>query len=305
MEVYSKLSLNKNLALGLGYFDGVHLGHKKIIETLVKTAKEKNIKSAVITFKNNPANFFNIIPTLNIQTSSERKIYLENLGVDYLYEFDFEDYKNYTAEEYLKDILIKNFEPEYIIIGYNHTFGKNRKGNPDFLKKNSKKYNYECITVPEEKYFNKKISSTIIRNEIKKGNFELVRNLLGRYFSISGIVQKGDNVASNLGFKTANLNWDNNIVKPKYGVYFGFLKLENETHPALISWSTKPTLSKEKKETLEAHIFNFDKDIYNKTVEISFVKMLRNMKKFNNFNDLKKQIEKDYIKFTDWVSKLQ
>ncbi len=301
MEIFQDITPNKHLALGLGYFDGIHEGHKKIIQILVDEAKKRKTKSAVITFKKNPSDYFKKQCTLNIQSLSARSKILESLGVDYLYELDFEKFKNLSAEEYLNEILIKNFEPKIIMAGYNHTFGKQKGGNSVFLKEKSKNLNFDCLIVPEQKINNKKISSTIIRKNIQLGNLDDVSMLLGRYFSIENIVIKGDEIASGLGFPTANIKWDDKIIKLPYGVYFGFVNIDSKTRPALISWGVKATLCKEKKETLEAHIYDFCEDIYGKNAEIFFVKKLRNQEKFENIDFLKKQIQKDYDAFKIWV----
>lgn len=301
MEILSEISPNENLALALGFFDGVHLGHKKIINTLIEHAKLKNLKTAVITFKKNPSNFFKPVSSLNIQTLEQRACALEMLGVDYLYELDFEKYKYLEAIEYLEDILIKNFKPKIITVGYNHAFGKKRKGTPEFLKAHANKYNYNCIIVPEEKFNNKKVSSTIIRNFLQKGSLKVANELLTRPFSILGIVQKGDNLASKLGFPTANINWNNDIIKLPYGVYFGLAKVDSKTYHALINWGVKPTVKNENKEVLEAHIYNFNENIYNKTIEISFIEKTRDEKKFKNITELKNRINKDYASFKLWL----
>ena len=185
MEVFQEINENKNIAIALGYFDGIHIGHKKIITTLVQQARLKKIKTAVVTFDKNPADYFNEEPTLNIQTFKDRQLILNSLGVDYLYELNFEKYKDLSATEYLRDVLVKNFEPKIIVVGYNHTFGKEKSGNVQLLKEYATNYNYKCIVIPEQKYKNKEeVSSTQIRKRIQYGHLNAIRALLGRYFSV-------------------------------------------------------------------------------------------------------------------------
>jgi len=302
MEVIHDISPNKKIAIALGYFDGIHIGHKKIISTLVQQAKSKNIKSAIITFENNPADYFSEEPTPNIQTYKDRQIILEALGVDYLYELDFEKYKDLSAHDYLQNVLIKNFEPEYIIVGYNHTFGKDRGGSPALLKEFAAKYNYECHVVPEQKYQNKEeVSSTLIRKRIKHGHLNAIRALLGRHFSVRNSVIKGAGMAKALGYPTANLIWPASMAKLPYGVYFGYVQANSKMSPALISWGTKPTLSNGKNEILEAHLYDFCENLYGKIIKVIFVKKLRDEENFGNIRVLKTQLQKDYEAFKKWA----
>jgi len=302
MEVLHEINENKKLAIALGYFDGIHIGHKKIISQLVQQAKMKGIKSAIITFDKNPADYFNPEPTLNIQTFKDRQLILSSLGVDYLYELNFEKYKDLDAHDYLHNVLIKNFEPEMIIVGYNHTFGKDRGGSPSLLKEFASKYNYECIVVPEQKYQDKEeVSSTEIRKRIKYGHLNAVKALLGRHFSVRNSVIKGNKIARTLGYPTANLVWPNSMAKLPYGVYFGFVQTGAKMHPALISWGTKPTLTNGKNEILEAHLYDFSEDLYGKIIKVIFVKKLRDEENFGNIRVLATQLQKDYSAFEKWA----
>ena len=302
MKVFRNIEKNKNIAIALGYFDGVHIGHRKIIKNLIRLSKENNLKSAVVTFEKNPANYFNqnLIP--DIQTYKDKEIILEALGVDYVYELDFEEYKNISAFDYLKNILIENFDPKFIVVGYNHTFGKDKTGTVQFLKDMEINYNYKAIIVPEEKYKDEiEVSSTSIRQLIQEGELEKVKPLLGRYFSLRNLVIKGDKLARVLGYPTANTLWPNTLVKLPYGVYFGFAQVDSKVIPALISWGNKPTLSDGKNEMLEAHIYNFSENIYGKIIKIIFVQKLRDQENFGNIRVLKTQLQKDYKHFEAWA----
>ena len=302
MEVFHEITPNKKLVIALGYFDGIHIGHKKIISHLVQQAKLKGVKSAIITFDKNPADFFSGEITPNIQTFKDRQLILSSLGVDFLYELDFEKFKDLSAHQYLQDVLIKNFEPEMIIVGYNHTFGKERMGNPGFLKDYAEKYNYECVVIPEQKYQDKEeVSSTIIRKRIQYGHLNAVKALLGRPFSIRNSVIKGDKVATKLGYPTANLVWPNSLIKLPYGVYHGFVQVDSKMSPALISWGTKPTLTAGKNEILEAHIYDFNENLYGKIIKVIFAKKIRDEENFGNIRVLATQLQKDYAAFEKWA----
>ena len=306
METLHEISKNENLAIALGYFDGIHIGHKKIITMLVQQAKINGIKSAVITFDKNPADYFSEKPTPNIQTFKDRQLILNSLGVDYLYELDFEKYKELSAVEYLENVLIKNFKPKIILAGYNHTFGKDKTGNPAFLKEYSSKYGYDCIIVPEQKYQNKEeVSSTIIRKRIQYGHLNAVKALLGRQFSIRNSVIKGKQIARTLGYPTANLVWPSSMAKLPYGVYHGYVQAGSKLHPALISWGTKPTLTNGVNELLEAHLHDFNGNLYGKIIKVIFVKKMRDEQNFGNIRVLATQLQKDFNAFQKWVSTLR
>ncbi len=301
IETFAKIEKNKGIAIALGFFDGMHLGHRKIIKTLVTEGKKRDIKTAVVTFSQNPANYFSEKQIPNIQSSKERELILEELGVDYLYELDFEEYKNLLACEYLSDVLVKYFQPKLIITGYNHTFGADVKGS-SFIKENEDKYNYDCIIVPEVLYQHKEeVSSTIIRKHITQGHLNAANALLGKNFSIINSVIAGKKLASNLGYPTANIVWPDSIVKLPYGVYFGYAVVEERTMPALIAWGVSPTTSADKEEKLEAHLYDFDKNIYGKIMRLIFVKKLRNEEYFPTIAILKEQLDSDWEAFEQWA----
>lgn len=302
MEVFREITENKGIALALGYFDGIHIGHKKIITTMLNEARKKGLKTAVVTFSKNPRDYFTNEITPNIQTFKDREIIIESLGVDYLYELDFNDFKDMEAIDYLKDVLIKNFSPKLIVVGYNHTFGKERKGTPGFLKDFSSKYGYDCIIVPELKYKDKEeVSSTIIRKRIQYGHLNAIKALLGRFFSVRNSVIKGQKLATTLGYPTVNLVWPNSMIKLPYGVYWGYVQVDSKMYRALISWGTKPTLTEGKNEILEAHIYDFKDDVYGKIVKVLFVKKVRDCIDFKSILVLKTQLQKDYAAFEKWA----
>ena len=304
MEVIRQLKENKGIVLALGYFDGMHLGHKKIIKTLVRSAQEKGLKSAVITFDKNPANFFNDEQILNIQTFKDKELAIASLGVDYLYELNFEKIKDLTAQEYIENILVKYFEPKLIVVGYNHTFGKEKQGTSAYLSQEASKYGFETIIVPEQKYEdNEKISSSLIRKRIQYGHLNAVKALLGRNFSVRNAVIKGNKKARALGYPTANIVWPESMVKLPYGVYWGFCQTGSRLRPALISWGNKPTLTSGENEILEAHIYDFDQDLYGKIIKVVFVQKDRDIENFGNIRVLATQLQKDYTKFKEWAKK--
>lgn len=293
MKIFHELSENKNLSLALGYFDGVHLGHQIVIKSAVDYAKENGKKSAVITFKDHPCcHFYGVCPKY-ILSRSEREDEIAKLGVDYLYELEFDDELSaLTAEEYLKDILIKYFSPISISTGFNHHFGLKKSGDANFLRKNQQEFGYKYFEIPAQKIDNKTISSTAIRNYLQEGKIENANKMLGKKFSISSEVVEGQKFGRELGFRTANIIYPPEIVEIPFGVY----EVQTSYGKGLTNFGIRPTINSSKKPVMETHILNFDKNIYGEKIRVEFTKMLRKEHKFNSIDELKKQISDDITK---------
>ena len=293
MQIFTELNENKNLSLALGFFDGVHRGHKKVIDSAVNYAKENGLKSAVITFKDHPCcHFYGVCPQY-ILSRTDREKQIESLGIDYLYELDFNDaICSLTADEYLEQILVKNFAPKSISTGFNHFFGAKKSGNVDLLTLKQQIYNYKYFEIPPQKTDNQIISSTAIRNYIKEGKLENANSMLGHNFSISGKIIEGQKLGRKLGFRTANILYPKELVDLPFGVY----SVVTNYGKGIANFGIRPTVNKNKDTVLETHILNFDKDIYGEFLEIKFLKMIRPEQKFNSINELQKQIITDISK---------
>lgn len=290
MQLHTKINRNNNLSLALGFFDGVHLGHQAVIKSAVNFAKENGLKSAVITFKNHPCcYFYNVCPKY-ILTSSERYKHIEDLGVDYIYELDFnEDLSKLEAKDYLENILIKNFSPKSISTGFNHFFGTNKSGNAKFLHDNQEKYGYKYFEIPPQKLKEEIISSTAIRNYLKSGEIVKANSMLGNNFHISGKVIEGQKIGRDLGFKTANTTYPTELVDIPFGVY----ETETQYGKGITNFGIRPTVNNTHEAVVETHILDFDKDIYGEVIDIKFKRMLRREQKFSSSDDLISQIQKD------------
>lgn len=284
-------------SIALGFFDGVHIAHKKILESAVNLAKSEGAdkKSAVITFKRSPGGYFDPNKGISIQAFEDKIKMFEALGIDIAYVLDFEEYKNIEADEYLM-LLVKQFAPKYIITGFNHTFGKKEdsktQGDSVFLRAHQN-LGYKYVEIEKMRLNNTLISSTNIKKFIERAYIKEANTLLGYDFYIKGTVIKGMGLARKLGFNTANIKWPDNIVKPPYGVYFGGVELNNIQYNALINWGVKPTVDDKNEPVLEAHILNFNEDIYGKEIKVSLKKPIREEKKFNNIEELKFAISDD------------
>ncbi len=290
MQTFDKLNENKNLSLALGFFDGVHLAHQKVIKSSVDYAKQHGLKSAVITFRDHPCCYFYDVKPSYILTREERRNKIAELGVDFLYEIDFDTkLSKLSPTEYLEDILIKNFHPKSISTGFNHYFGAEKKGDVKFLDENQKKYGYKYFEISEQTINNNVISSTAIRTYLQDGKIDLANEMLGYRFKLSGKIVEGQKIGRTLGYRTANVFYPDEIIKIPYGVY----SVETQYGKGITNFGIRPTISKEKTAVLETHILNFDDNIYGKTLDIEFTSMIRPEKKFNSIDNLKDQIAKD------------
>ena len=275
------------VALILGFFDGVHIGHKDVILSAVDFAKKNSKKSLLITFNPSPAEYFSRNTELIFERVYSYKL-IENLGVDYLLELDFTKIAEISAIDYLQNFLIKNFKPISISTGFNHSFGLKRQGNSDFLENYSKIFNYEYFCIPAKILNNEVVSSSIIKEYLRNGDVESANDFLGRCFSISSTVIEGKQLGREIGFPTANLEYPQNIVKLPYGVY----AVEVLNKKGVLNWGVKPTVVVDKP-VLEVHILDEKIDLYGKNINIKFMKRIRDEKKFNSLIDLKQQITKD------------
>lgn len=288
MQKFSELNQKQNLAIALGYFDGVHIGHRAVIKSAVDFAKKNNTKSAVITFSDHPYCYFKGVCPKYILTREEREKRIASLGIDYLYELNFEDFALLTAKEYLNNILINYFHPISISTGWNHNFGKNKSGNVNFLEEQAKNYNYKYFKIPPQKINNEIISSTKIRKLLSEGNIEKANLMLGQNFSIEGEIVKGNQIGRTIGFRTANLVYPPELIELPYGVY----AVDTTYGKGIANFGIRPTINCSHT-SLEAHILNFEKDIYGEIINVNFNKMIRTEKKFPSLDALKKQINLD------------
>ena len=282
----------------VGYFDGVHLGHQKIIEKLVSNAKKNNGKSILISFWPHPRKV--LYPEEHfdyIQSNNDKYNSLKKLGVDILYIIKFtRKFSKLSANRFIDDILIKKVQTNKLIIGYNHHFGYMRKGNFNFLNKMRKKLTFDIEEV-KKKEINKnyKISSSEIRNKILKGNISIANIMLGYEYFIEGEVIKGDGIGKELDFPTANIkvSFEEKIL-PNDGVYAGYAIVSGKKYVGMINIGKRPTVGG-KDRRVEMNLFNSDKKIYGEMMKIYFVKRIRDEKKFKNLDELSQQLKKDKL----------
>ena len=294
MQIFTELNKNPNLSLALGYFDGVHLGHKAVILSAVNFAHKNGNKSAVITFKDHPCCFFYGVCPKYILTREDRLSHLEVLGVDYVYILDFNaKLCMLSAQDYLKNVLIDNFSPKSISTGFKHYFGAKKSGGVDLLTQMQSVYGYKYFEVPPQKIGKDTISSTVIRNALSKGQIANANEMLGYNFTISGEVIKGQQLGRKIGFRTANLMYPPELIDLPFGVYSVIVHYQNAVYRGITNFGIRPTVSNTNQYSLETHILDFDRDIYGENIAVEFLKMIRLEKKFASIEELKKQIKDD------------
>ena len=298
---FSKLKKYKytDSIISIGSFDGLHLAHKKIFDKMKSLKKQTNSKSIVITF--NPSPQF-ILKNQNIKKKylltelKNKKIIIKDNKIDILIILSFtKKTASITAENFLNKI-IKSFNPIHFVMGYNHYFGNKRKGNFDFMRSQSQGRFKVHLIKKQTILDGQSISSTQIRKYVSNGKIENANILLGREYSLTGIVVKGMGVGKKINFPTINIKpLDSYKLVPLRGVYFVKLKIKNILYSGMCNIGFKPTLTNNKEESIEVHIFSvgIDKDFYKKEVEVFFIKYLRDEKKFKNLDFLRRQLVKD------------
>ncbi len=293
MRIYDDLVNIKNSSLALGFFDGVHLGHKVVLKNAVHIAQKSNCPSVVITFKEHPLNYLTNAAVPQILTLNEKLEMLELTGIDNVILLDFNKYSHIKAEEYLKDILIKYFSPIAITTGFNHSFGFNKEGNSHFLNSNKEIYGYKYFEVPPFVVDDSIVSCSAIRNKIQLGDFPNASKMLGYNYFIRGIVIKGEQIASKLGYPSANIDYDKCKISIPHGVYYVKVCTDGKEYNGILNHGYAPTMENEQKLKTEVHILDFNENIYGKKIQISFITKIRNQNKFENIEKLQAQIKRD------------
>ena len=296
MEVLYELTKQTDMSLCLGFFDGVHQGHQVVINNTVNFAREHNTKSALITFKKHPLCQLFGYDIKYISSIEDKLSYIEKLGIDFVYLLDFtQELSQFKAIDYLENILIKNFEPCAITTGFNHSFGLNKEGNSEFLKKYSKEYNYKYFEIPPITYNNIVISSSKIKEFIKNGDIPTARKLLGHNFSFTSVVQHGQQLGRTINFPTINLEYPLSMINLPYGVYLTEVIHKDKKYNGIANWGQRPTVNDVLTPTFEIHIFDFSETIYGEIVSVNVIEFIRDEIKFLSIKELKKQITKDIL----------
>ena len=305
-------SINKVLApkktiITIGTFDGVHLGHKSILEKIKNATLENIYESVVLTFFPHPRMVLQQDSSIKLlNTIDEKATLLEKFGIDNLIIHPFDEaFSNLSAEEFVKDILVDKLNIHKIIIGHDHRFGKNRSADINNLISFGKKYGFEVEQISAKEIDEIAISSTKIRKALLDGNIKLANEYLGYPYFISGKVVSGKKIGRTIGFPTANILLSENYkLLPKNGVYIVSSKIKDVLHFGMMNIGNNPTLG-DNEQSIEIHFFDLKEDIYNENLQIAFLGNIREEHKFNSITELQTQLEKDKVFSLDFIKNLK
>ena len=281
----------------IGTFDGVHLGHQKILERLKELKEKTGLKTVVLTFEPHPRKvLFPEQKDLKLITLIEEKLeLLDKYGVDVTVVYPFtKQFSETDSPFYIEEVLLRSLKVKHLVIGYDHKFGKNRSGDISTLKKIAADGKFLVEEISAKDIDHIAISSSKIRKALEEGNVELAKEFLGHFFSLKGKVIEGKQLGRTLGYPTANIKPEGEEkIVPKTGVYFVEVIIQEIKHFGMMSIGINPTTDSDNNIKLEVNIFDFNTDIYGKTIKLNFLKRLRDEKKFANLTELKKEIDLD------------
>jgi riboflavin kinase/FMN adenylyltransferase len=299
MRIYEGINNFRRLDYAVvtsGTYDGVHNGHQKILQRMIEVAKSKGGETVLISFWPHPRMVLNNDPGFLklINTMEEKQELLRNIGINHLILIPFTfEFAQTSSTDFIKNILVDAIGTRKLIIGYNHRFGKNREGNFDNLVRDSSKYGFEVEEIPKHEIDHLGISSTIIRKSLMEGDIPTANRYLGHSFLINGLVIHGDKLGKTIGFPTANLQIEEAYkLIPGDGVYAVKVMISGNKFSGMLNIGKRPTVDGLNRK-IEVHILGFKNDIYNERISISFVKKIRDEKKFKSLDHLKNQLQKD------------
>ena len=298
MKIFNSIksfNATKPTIVTIGTFDGVHLGHQKIVAQITKNAHALNCESLVLTFFPHPRMVLQESTEMKqLNTLNEKIALLDNLGIDNLVVHPFDkEFSRLTAEEFVKKVLVDVFKIKKIIIGHDHRFGRNRTATIDDLINFGETYGFEVEQISAEEINEVSISSTKIRNALLEGNIELAANYLGYDYSLTGIIFKGKQLGRTIGYPTANITIEEDYkLIPNNGVYIAKSVLNGKTVFGMMNIGTRPTVDGTK-QTIEINFFDFKQDLYGQKITISLLHRMRSEQKFESIDALKNQLGKD------------
>ena len=298
LKTYSSIhsfTTKKKTIVTIGTFDGVHVGHKKILEKIIQNTNNNDYESLVLTFFPHPRTVLQTGTEMKqLNTIDEKSNLIEKAGIDNLVIHPFDkEFASLSAEEFVKKVLVDIFNIQKIVIGYDHRFGKNRTADINDLIAFGNQYNFEVEQISAEELNEVAVSSTKIRNALTDGNIELANSFLGYNYAITGMVVQGKQLGRTIGFPTANIsiNEDYKLI-PNSGVYVVECKIENQSYFGMMNIGNNPTLG-ENERSIEVHYFDLNEDLYDSVLCISLLAFIRPEEKFSSVEALKTQLEKD------------
>ena len=294
----AELKFSVDNVVTTGVFDGVHLGHKHVIDSLVLSAKKSKLESSILTFSPHPRIVLQQNTDLKLLNELDEKIHLlEKTGVDNLIVIPFtKEFAKLSSLDFVKEVLANKLSTKKLIIGYDHHFGRNREGSFEHLLEYGPLYGFDVEEIPAQNVNEIKVSSTEIRLALESGEVKKAEKLLGYKYFLGGKVVKGKQIGSTLGFPTANIEiGDQYKLIPSKGVYAVEVKIDGEMHKGMLNIGVRPTFSNENEISIEVNLFDFNKDIYGKELMVVFVDRVREEKAFASSDDLVTQLKKDSV----------
>ncbi len=300
LKVYhnlSEYSPHSKAIVTVGTFDGVHIGHQKLLTTINELAEREGGESVMLTFSPHPR--LVLFPDDNdlklLNTLDEKIKRLEKTGLQHLIIHPFSlEFSRTTVLQYVSDILVGTLNVHKLVIGYDHHFGRNRSGNLENLKAMSPDFNFEVTEISAQEIDEVNVSSTKIRNALLSGDVAMARDFLGYCYTVSGRVVQGKELGRSIGFPTANIQLDDaHKLIPGNGVYACEILLADETYEGMVNIGTRPTVSETEDRNIEVNIFGLNQDLYGQELQIAFVSHMRNEQKFENVGALKTQLKID------------
>ena len=307
MKIYndlSKYNSSQKTFVTIGTFDGVHIGHQKVIKRLIKSSKKKGASSVLLTFFPHPRMVLQKdIDIKLINTIDERKQLLEKIGLEILVIQPFtEEFSKQSALEFTRNILVNTLNISRLVIGYDHHFGKNREGNFEQLEEYGHTYDFKVKKTSQQEINDIAVSSTKIRKAIEEGQIEKANSYLGYHFMLTGEVVKGANLGEKIGFPTANLFIKETYkLIPKTGAYIVKTRIDNTTIFGMMNIGFRPTISG-KNQTIEVHFFNFNKNLYGEIIQVDVLAFLRDEQKFESIEALQQQLAEDRKKSLAFIN---
>nr|WP_315205288.1 bifunctional riboflavin kinase/FAD synthetase [uncultured Flavobacterium sp.] len=297
-------SSTKKTILTLGTFDGVHIGHKKILKKITQNTENQKYESLVLTFFPHPRMVLQEHSDIKLLNTIDEKIdLLEKIGIENLVIHPFDEaFSRLTAEEFVSNILVDRFHIQKIIIGHDHRFGRNRTANIDDLIAYGKEYGFEVEQISVQEINDISVSSTKIRNAILQGDMALANDYLGYDYFLTGSIVKGKQLGRTIGFPTANLKIEESYkLIPQNGVYIVKSIIDGQSVFGMMNIGFNPTVDGQK-QTIEIHYFNFNADLYNQKISVSILQRIRSEQKFESVELLKEQLEKDKKKSLSYLN---
>ncbi len=288
-----ELNINEKTALAMGKFDGIHLGHKKLLN-MILDQKQDGLKATVFTFEPSPEEFFVGHTVRQLFTREEKRRAFEKMGIDILIEFPLTAATAATPpEDFVRNILVEDLKAVYIAAGTDVSFGDKGRGDQYLLRNMSKELGFELCLIDKVMLDGQEVSSTRVRNVVADGDMPMVKRLLGNDYSVSGIVEHGKHLGTTIGVPTVNVLPTDNKLMPPFGVYKSTVIIDEKSYSGMTNIGRKPTVSDSNKVGVETYIYDFDEDVYGKYIEVRLLEFMRPEMKFDSVELLKAQIHSD------------